>query len=361
MLTYWLLFVLPALVALMTETRRTGTVPAGKTATPGGVWVVVGIVLTLLIGFRYEVGGDWFNYFHYLEDVAGLPLDEVVQNSDPGYQVLNWLSMEMDGDVFGVNLLGGAIFSIGLLVFCRSLPRPWLALTVAVPYMVIVMAMGYSRQAVALGLAMLGLVALGRGGTARFVFWVMLGATFHKTAVLLLPLAALASARNRFVAIAWGVGSLGLGYWLFLQDAAEGLYKNYVEAEYQSSGALVRLAMNLVPAVILLVWRGRFRFSTGERRLWILFALVSLALFGVFLVSPASTAVDRIALYMLPLQLVVFAHLPDVLTDPKEKDVGPMVLAVVGFYGLVQFVWLNFADHAFAWVPYRFYPLEAWF
>jgi len=25
------------------------------------------------------------------------------------------------------------------------------------------------------------------------------------------------------------------------------------------------------------------------------------------------------------------------------------------------FVWLNFAVHAFAWVPYRFYPLEAWF
>ncbi len=361
MLTYWLLFALPALVALMTETRRTGSVPTGKTATPGGVWVVVGIMLTLLIGFRYEVGGDWFNYFRHLEDVAGLPLDEVMQGSDPGYLLLNWLSLGVDGDVFGVNLMAGGIFAIGLLVFCRSLPRPWLALAVAVPYMVIVMAMGYTRQAVALGLAMLGLVALGRGSTARFVFWVMLGATFHKTAVLLLPLAALATARNRLVAVAWGLGSLGLGYWLFLQDAAEDLYKNYVEAEYQSSGALVRLAMNLVPAVILLLWRRRFRFSTGERRLWILFALVSLALFGVFLVSPASTAVDRIALYMLPLQLVVFAHLPDVLTNPKEKDVGPMVLAVVGFYGLVQFVWLNFADHAFAWVPYRFYPLEAWF
>lgn len=197
--------------------------------------------------------------------------------------------------------------------------------------------------------------------TTRATFWLDLVKGTVLSAVLLLPLAALATARNRLVAVAWGLGSLGLGYWLFLQDAAEGLYKNYVEAEYQSSGALVRLAMNLVPAVILLLWRRRFRFSTGERRLWILFALVSLALFGVFLVSPASTAVDRIALYMLPLQLVVFAHLPDVLTNPKEKDVGPMVLAVVGFYGLVQFVWLNFADHAFAWVPYRFYPLEAWF
>jgi hypothetical protein len=358
---YWMMFLLPALVALMMETRRSGTALVGEAATPVGAWVVVGIVLTLLIGFRYEVGGDWFNYFHYLDDVAGLTLDDVILNSDPGYQVLNWLSLELDLDIFGVNLMAGGIFAIGLVFFCRNLPRPWLALAVAVPYLVIVVSMGYSRHGVALGLAMLGLVALGKKQIGWFVFWTMLAATFHKTAVLLLPLAALAAAHNRFVAVAWGVGSLGLGYWLFLQDAAEKLYKYYVEAENQSSGAMIRLAMNLVPALVLIVWRAKFRFSEGERRLWLLFALISLALFGVFLVSPASTAIDRIALYMLPLQLVIFAHLPDVLSDERENDVSPMVLGVVGFYGLVQFVWLNFADHAHLWLPYRFYPLEAWF
>ena len=127
-------------------------------------------------------------------------------------------------------------YSLGLVEFCRSLPRPWLALAVAVPYLVIVVAMGYSRQAVALGLAMLGLVALGKKGTGWFVFWVFLAATFHKSAVLLLPLAALAAAQNRFVAMAWGAGSLALGYWLFLEDSVEKLYVNYVEAEYQSPG-----------------------------------------------------------------------------------------------------------------------------
>ena len=359
MLTYWVMFLLPALVALMMETQRTGTLPVGEAETPVGVWVAVGIVLTLLIGFRYEVGGDWFNYFRNLEEVAGAMLDEVFLMSDPGYQFLSWLSLEMDWDIFGVNLMAGAIFAIGLVFFCRSLPRPWLALAVAMPYLVIVVAMGYSRQGVALGLAMLGLVALGKKGTGWFVFWVMLAATFHKTAVLLLPLAALAAAHNRFVAVAWGAGSLALGYWLFLQDSVEGLYRNYVEAEYQSSGAMIRLVMNLVPAVILFIWHKKFKFTDAELRLWLLFALISLGLFGVFLVSPASTAVDRVALYMLPLQLVVFAHLPDVLSEESETDVSLPLLGVLGFYGLVQFVWLNFADHAFAWLPYRFYPLEA--
>lgn len=361
MLTYWLMFALPALAALMTETQRTRALPVGGPETPVGVWIAVGIVLTMLIGFRYEVGGDWFSYVFILDNVAGAMLDEVLLMSDPGYQLLNWLSLELDWDIFGVNVMAGAIFAIGLVVFCRSLPRPWLALAVAVPYLVIVVSMGYSRQGVALGLAMLGLVALGKKGTGWFVFWVLLAATFHKTAVLLLPLSALAAAQNRFVAIAWGAGSLALGYWLFLEDSVEKLYVNYVEAEYQSSGALIRLGMNLVPSVLLLVWGKKFTFSDAERRLWLLFAIISLALLGVFMVSPASTAIDRIALYMLPLQLVVFAHAPDAIGEESDVDVSVPVLGVVAYYALVQFVWLNFADHSFAWLPYRFYPLEAWF
>ena len=361
MLTYWLMFLLPAMFALMNETQRTRALVGEESATPDGAWIAVGVVLTLLIGFRNEVGGDWFNYFHYLDNVAGLMLDEVVLESDPGYQFFNWLSLELDWDIFGVNLMAGTICAIGLVVFCRTLPRPWLALAVAVPYLVIVVAMGYTRQGVALGFAMLGLVALGKGGTGWFIFWVMLAATFHKTAVLLLPLAALAAAQNRLVALAWGVGSLGLGYWLFLQDSVEKLYTNYVEAEYQSSGAMIRLAMNLVPAVMLFVWRKKFTLSDTELRLWLLFAIISAGLFGIFLVSPSSTAVDRIALYMLPLQLVVFAHAPDAIGEESDADVSVPVLGVVAYYALVQFVWLNFADNAFAWVPYRFYPLEAWF
>lgn len=361
MLTYWLMFLLPAMVALMTETQRTRALAGGGSETPIGAWIAVGVILTLLIGFRYEVGGDWVNYFRYLDNVAGLMLDEVILESDPGYQLFNWLSLEMDWDIFGANLMAGAIFAIGLVVFCCNLPRPWLALAVAVPYLVIVVSMGYTRQGVALGLAMLGLVALGKRGTGWFVFWVILAATFHKTAVLLLPLAALAAAQNRFVALAWGAGSLALGYWLFLQDSVEKLYTNYVEAEYQSSGAMIRLAMNLVPAAMLFVWRKKFTFTDAELRLWLLFAIISLGLFGIFLVSPSSTAVDRIALYMLPLQLVIFAHAPDAFGEQSDADVTVPVLGVVAYYALVQFVWLNFGEHALYWLPYRFYPLEAWF
>jgi hypothetical protein len=357
---YWLMFVLPALGALSARRHRVHAATGLRSVKLDGAWIAAVLVLSLLIGFRLEVGADWNNYVRYVHDARYVPILTILGAGDPGYQLLNWISAQMDWDVYGVNLIGGAIFSIGLAVFCRSLPRPWLALAVAVPYLVIVVAMGYSRQGIALGLAMLGLVALGRQETRWFVFWVLFGAIFHKSAVILLPIAALTATRNRYWTALWVGVAAFFAYILLLEEAVESLMTNYVEAQYQSQGTMIRLLMNALPAAILLFWRRRFEFSGAEPVLWRWFAIISLALLGLFLASPSSTAVDRVALYMLPLQLVVFAHLPDVF-DNRGRNKEVLVAAVLFYYAAVLFVWLNYASHAISWLPYRFYPLEAWF
>lgn len=314
-------------------------------------------LITLMIGYRYEVGGDWFPYLDILEGFRGASLSEVLKGVDPGYALINWISVEMGWGVYGANLICGAILSMGLAHFCRAMPRPWVALAVAVPYLVIVVGMGYSRQAVALGFAMMGMVALMRRKTLPFAVWILLGATFHKTAVILLPIAALASTRHRWWTALWvGVVTLS-AYWLFLLESVDNLIEMYIWAEYQSQGALIRLMMNALPAAFLLLMRKRFQFTAAEAPLWHWLALISLGLLAALLVSPSSTAVDRIALYMLPLQLVVFSHLPDVMGSRRRSN-QQWVVAVVLYYALVNFVWLNFADHSPYWLPYRFYPLE---
>jgi hypothetical protein len=251
----------------------------------------------------------------------------------------------------------GVLFSWGLVAFCRQQPRPWLALAVAVPYLGIVLGMGYNRQGIALGLSMLGLVALQRESTLKFVMWVLLGATFHKTAVLLLPIAALASTRNRYWTATWvGVVTL-LAYGLFLEESVETLVAGYIEAQYQSEGALVRLLMNALPASLLLLRWKRFQFAPAEGALWRWMAMISLGLLVVLFVSPSSTAVDRVALYMLPLQLVVFSRLPEVMGRRGLNNQGWAAM-VVAYYATVLFVWLHYSTHAQYWLPYRFYPFE---
>jgi hypothetical protein len=353
MIVYWLMFLLAA-VACLASQRRAGIGSSTHVLRLSAAWWAIVLVLTLLIGFRFKVGGDWEQYLGYVLRAGRSSLLRAMRSSDPGYQVLNWMSANLGFGIWGVNVVCGLIFSIGLARLCRHLPRPWLALAVAIPYMVIVVAMGYTRQGVALGLAMLGLVALSGRQIRWFVIWVMLAATFHKSAVLLLPIAVLAHARNRYWTAVWvGVVTI-VAYYLFLVDSVEMLYTNYVEAQYQSSGALIRLAMNAMPAAILLIWRRRFNFPADEAKLWLWFAIISIVLLVVLQLTPASTAVDRVALYMLPLQLVVFAYLPDVFGRNQQQR-SLLVVGVLAYYAVVQFVWLNYAQTAFAWLPYRFY------
>jgi hypothetical protein len=374
MMPYWVLFLLPAWAAInTTNSRVAGSNPRKGRNVP---WVFFWIFLTFLIGFRYRVGGDWVQYLRILQMSGSFEAD----NIDPGYRLLNSFSLEMAWGIYGVNVIGGGIFAFGLIVFCRTQSRPWLAMATAVPYLVIVVAMGYTRQGIALGLAMLGLVALRNSSPLWFGVWVILGATFHKSAVLLLPIAALSATRSRYWTAMW-VAVLTVGaYKLLLEKDAESLYTNYVVANYQSEGALVRLAMNALPAMLFLTWRRKFQFDDSEQRLWSWVAILSVGMMGLYAVTPASTALDRVALYMLPLQLAVFSRLPDAfgakvkyrqistgadasslrgeILRVSPESARELTLAVLLYYGAVLFIWLNFAVNAGYWVPYRSYVLE---
>lgn len=360
MTVYWLLFLLPAMASYID--RRLG-MPVShwhQLAQARSVWLVTAMAVALTVGLRYEVGGDWFNYLRNLNDLRGVPLLEALAKDDPGYHFFSWLSLRMGWSVLGVNLLSAAIFAGGLIAFCRAMPQPWLALAVAMPYLVIVVAMGYTRQSVALGFAMIGLIALQRHRLPLFLISVVLGATFHKSAVLLLPIPALAATRNRYWSALWVALITFVAYQLLLEDSVDGLVNNYIDSKYQSEGALIRLTMNAVPAVLMLKWRHNFFPDRTERSLWSWLAVISLVLFGIYYLTPASTAVDRVALYILPLQLVVFSRLPVVLGG-ASSGVRQWTLIVLLYYALVLFVWTNFAAHATYWIPYRLYLWELLF
>lgn len=353
MIPYWILFLLPAMMAL--TSRPTGRVRRDGTRFSrfDGLWAAAFLGLTVMIGFRYSVGGDWGAYYVYLDDALVLDFWANMRREDPGYRLINEFSLIMGWGIQGVNTISAALFAWGLIAFCRSLPRPWLALTVAVPYLVIVVSMGYTRQSIAIGLVMVGLIALSRQKFVKFIFWVLLAALFHKSAVILLPIVALTTTRNRSLIVLLVAVTGAIGYQVVLADKADRLITHYIEAGYQSSGALIRLGMNVVPAALLLFYRKRIRLSHSEYRVWALFSLLSLAMFAAFFVTSASTALDRVALYMIPLQIFLFAHLPDLMGRYGKMNQG-IVFMILGYYASILMVWLTLGNFSRAWLPYRF-------
>lgn len=341
MLPYWILFLIPTL-GVLAPYRLT---PASRPV----MWWLVGSLFALAIGLRFEVGGDWGAYLAYLDRASTMTLFEVFMNSDPGYYLLNWLVVNLGGNIYWVNLVCGVIVMTGVVAFARHQPLPWLALMVAVPYLIIVVAMGYTRQAVALGFILLGLVALGDGRVRLFVAWVLIGAAFHKSAVLMLPVAGLAASQSRLTSLSWAAVATLIGGYLFLFESADELWTNYVEADYQSEGGLIRVLMNAVPAVLFLVLQRYLQLNEDERRLW--WWLSMLAIACIPLVVMSSTATDRVALYLIPVQIFVFARLPLICPDSRWSTL--IVLSVVAYYAAVLLVWLMFAAHSRLWLPYQ--------
>lgn len=349
---YWLMFLLPAILAINQGPVR---LPLPKKWPI--VWWVAFFFIVLMVGFRNEVGGDWIAYRNMLERVFYEPWHEQVLSSEPSYLTLNWIAAHFSGGIYIVNFISAIIFSWGLVVFCRSQPRPWLALSIAIPYLVVVVAMGYTRQAISIGLVMMAFIALFEKRMLHYFIFMAFAVTFHKSAIIMLPLVALTSAKNRwfkvFLVLLLGI----LLYWVLIRGATDRYMEHYIGSGYSSAGAAIRIAMNAIPAGLFLLFRKRFRLPKDQNSFWTMMSLLAFGFVVFLMMSPSSTVVDRLALYWIPIQLFVFSRLPDVFGRQGGANTT-WVFLILLYYLAVLAIWLIFAAHANLWLPYKFFPWD---
>lgn len=339
MLPYFVLFLLPAVGALFPFMRAKHI---QQTA-----FVAFAILATLIMGLRYQVGADWEVYFEYLNSADNLIAALVLP--DPGYMMLNWLSIELGLGIAGVNLIGSGIFVFGLLDFCRRQPFPWLGLAVAVPYLLIVVGMGYSRQAIALGFIFLSFSCWGKSEFLKYLLLIFLAATFHKTAVVMI-LFGLFMGRVRIA-----IRSLLFCFFLILfvyifmyNKIFQAQIDNHItQINYESEGALVRLSMNLAPVFIYLFYYKRFSIFADNKLMVMMSGLIIASVPFIF---KYSTVVDRILVYLTPIQVVVYSRLPLFAKGAAWRRLLTSIIVMI--YGLVLWVWMNYGANAAFWVPY---------
>ena len=172
--------------------------------------------------------------------------------------------------------------------------------------------------------------------------------------ILVLPLATLSRNLGRLTGLLRLLLLGGSGYGLynsFLSGSVESYQENYLQAQYQSQGALVRVLLCLLPALIFLWNRRQFPITPQQRSTYTLMSLLAVAAGIGFWLSPSSTAVDRVALYLIPLQIFVGSYLPLIRLQGFSTALWCQLLVFFSF--AVLSVWLFFAAHASAWIPYR--------
>ena len=166
MIIYWIMFAIPFFAGISSWKAR------GNLLTLQ--WLFYSLALIFIIGFRYKIGGDWGNYIYNYDFMAGESFANVFLNieaQDVGFLFFHYISINYFEHVIFSNLVCAAIFVIGLMRLVRSTKVPWLALIISISYLVIVVAMGYQRQAAALGFLMWAYEGL-RRGDSQFNFYI---------------------------------------------------------------------------------------------------------------------------------------------------------------------------------------------
>ena len=200
MLAYWLLFSIFAFSAINENKKY---VTNDNLFAIGLSWYFWVFILTFFIGFRDSIGTDWFPYVRLFNKISIISFQELLTNisysENISYSILIWISSKLGFGIYGANLLMGFIFSLFLIIFCNHFDRPYFALLISIPYIIVVVGIGYGRQGVALAFLMISFLCLFKNKKILFILLIVAGSTFHKSLIFFLPFLILSFDKNKFI------------------------------------------------------------------------------------------------------------------------------------------------------------------
>jgi len=350
MIAYWLMFLIPVF-ALYSPIRVDVVFRRIMILFFGSLFVI-------LIGLRHEVGGDWLPYIEIFDEVVRIvSFDQlllIAASNDFGYVMLNYYVNLLGGDIYLVNLICALIFVYGVWRFAFLQPNPWLVLIISVPFLTHIVAMGYTRQSVAVGFIFAAIANLQQQKNLWFWIQIFLAAIFYKIAAVFILLGIMQSNRMDIYIKMIILLSFSVIVYTVLQSKLGTFYNSYIAVsetgtQYMvSAGAIPRVLMNVIPATILLLNLKNLQIEENIKNLFILMSLVILITFP--LVFWRSTPIDRIHIFLIPVQLMVFSRLSLLVREAYLKQT--LVFGIVISYAFVLFVWFNFARTLRKWIPY---------
>lgn len=313
--------------------------------------IAIVLILAVLIGLRREVGGDWDFYLLIFRRAQAYPLVDAAALIDPGYMMLARLVAALGLGAGVLNLVVAALFAAGLVLFCARQPSPPVALFVAIPVLVVIGAMGFTRQAAAASLVMMALALWRPGRRLLPAILFILAPLFHWSALIFLPL--LLALFTRQPRSPWPPLLLGLalGVLGLVTIMANEVMAEHVAVVETSAGASLRMAPSLAALLLYLLFHERLHLSPEQEAqagFW-----CGLVAFLVPLLLAFPTIADRFNLYAVLFQMTVASHAVRLPHDARARSIAATLIAIP--YILLYTVWLNFSAYRVCWLPYRTY------
>lgn len=321
------------------------------------IFLLIFLFLFLFVGLRFEVGGDWESYQILYEEYRDQDFLKALLFLEPGYSILNILSQYLNiKDTILVNSLSALMVFSFLYVCFTKMRYYWLCLLIYYPYHILVVSLGYTRQSIAVAILIYAFILLLENKKYNYIFFVLLAACFHKTAIIFIlfyPLYFLKE--KRYLLIIYQILSFILitGV-LYLSSINENSIYTSNEV-VTSSGVFMRLSMHIIPLVCYFLFRGKV--FKNDHVVLDYFVLLIFYCFGLSFVF--STLADRFNLYLIFFDLYVLVRMFDFWHGINRKIfLFPLFL----FYTIFIVIWLMNSDFVkLAWIPYQNYITNYFF
>lgn len=318
---------------------------------------MLGIALFLwwFMGTRYLVGCDFTGYYiRYVNTLPGIHWSEIIGADESGFGLMMAVLKSIGAHYMWVNVCASALMVVGYFIFARANASPVMIIALLFPVVIVQLGMSGIRQGIATSALMLASVSFMRGHRILTGLIILLGAQFHSSAYVFLPIAFLAGRRIDVPRIAAGVLLLSPLAIYLLSDRLDVYADRYVDQAYgeiTSKGALIRYALIMLPQVFFLAYYRQVRDAYPQvYGLLKLFAIICFCLLPVAAFS--SIALHRINFYVMPFSILTFVYLSLTIAPRGQRLLVRAMPALA--YGMYQLFWFMTSSHADScYDPYR--------
>ena len=322
------------------------------------LFILIFIYLLILVGLKFEVGGDWINYLNIHSDINQKIFDPYInENYDIFFKTepIVLLLYIISPNIFIFNFICAFVFLIGLFLFVSKFQDRFLALAVSIPFLITLVALGYQKQSVAIGLMMIVYYLYLNNEYKLFIIFCFITIFSHYSAFFLILFIfydlLIVKKFNISFALIFLIFFFVITFILFSYDYVFRILMNnyiYEQNRPDSHGLIPRLTIQFLSIFLYFI-----SFKFWKKNI-LLNRIIIFNIFLSFIVLPFvtlySTSIDRMLFYFMLIQRMILGNYREILVLKKYILYR---FSIFIFYLFITLLWFNFSYFAAYWVPYN--------
>lgn len=328
------------------------------------LWFSYLVFVIIVFGLSLRIGGDWNNYstLFYLVHGVIYEIDQTWKYTPrveytvdyfdaPVFYLFNYITGAIYTNFIFFKLCGAIFFVYSINKFCSLFKKgKYLVFGFFMPYLGIIVSLGYLRQSLAVSFFAISLYYFLRNREIKSFVLMILSFLSHLVVSPFFLLYANITKNKKF--IIFSIFFLVIIILFVAFDKVENYFYYYLGGgiHFSSKGGAARVLLNIPFFIIFYIYKFEYKLSKNEKVFFFIsFVILIICLILTFI--GRSTIADRLAIQLFFFQGYVVGKLYEYLNDELIKKF--YVILVLSYSCAVFYGWKILSEYSNDWLPYK--------